>query len=783
MKSTPRFPFARASFVAAVASVLPFPSSSHAAPIPARSADAFVDSIGVCTHTGYGSTTTFSRNWDTGDPNQSIKSLLPELGIRHIRDGINYNAIGWKWDRFCDLYRATGIKAQLIMDDRTNDIPDPAFVDDLLTQFKTRSTVIGGQTISFLSTIEAVEGPNEFDINGPYVGTSNWVTPLTSYQQAIFQQVRGDSAFNTIPVVAPSMGNGNSLDLLAGMAPWLDRSNAHPYPGGVRPSLAGGIPAYRGDTSRVWPGKPLLASETGYHNALSDSSGHAPVSKKAAQKYHSRLLATHFKQNIDRTFLYQFIDLEANPSLNDREKHFGLVGVTDAALPPGSTPYTLYRKPTFYAIKNLITLLKEPGAQFTPDPLDYSLGGSTTDVQDLLLQKKSGEFYLVLWLEKDSYLNPLTTPAQALPGSDVNVPPQSVTVQFGQNVTSVIAYTPGAGTNTGNPTLGTQGTTLTISNNTVTVSVPDEIVLLKIVAQPPTLVANGELYFEAEEAFGQSQFSPFALGADITASGEKYITIPAGTGNGPTPTDTTAGQAQFSFRTTQAQDVSLWARCQAASVADDSFFVKLNGAYEVWDAVGNGTAAWVWKKFKTYNALAAGTYTLRFAHREDGPKLDQIALSSNPAFSPTLGPSQALYLEAEDAVGQACLKPATLEFSATASGQHALTVLNGVGTSTPSATSDGRAAYIFGTSQAATLYVWARVFAPTANDDSFFLQLDGGTWNTWALADNASWQWRKFGTAFSSVAAGNHTLALAWREDGTWVDQIVITTDVAFVPQ
>ena len=47
---------------------------------PARSADAFVDFVGVNTHVGYADTT-------YGDYEGILKPRLLELGVRHIRDG------------------------------------------------------------------------------------------------------------------------------------------------------------------------------------------------------------------------------------------------------------------------------------------------------------------------------------------------------------------------------------------------------------------------------------------------------------------------------------------------------------------------------------------------------------------------------------------------------------------------------------------------------------------------------------------------------------------------
>ena len=72
-----------------------------AAPVPAKSADSFVDSIGVNVHLTY----------DAYKDNGLIKSKLQELGIRHIRDGAYQESKFF--EQLKDLSK-TGIKATLI---------------------------------------------------------------------------------------------------------------------------------------------------------------------------------------------------------------------------------------------------------------------------------------------------------------------------------------------------------------------------------------------------------------------------------------------------------------------------------------------------------------------------------------------------------------------------------------------------------------------------------------------------------------------------------------------
>jgi hypothetical protein len=53
--------------------------------------------------------------------------------------------------------------------------------------------------------------------------------------------------------------------------------------------------------------------------------------------------------------------------------------------------------PAWYAMRNVIRILDDGDGGFSPGHLDYSLSGDTGDIKTLLLQKKDGTFYLLLW--------------------------------------------------------------------------------------------------------------------------------------------------------------------------------------------------------------------------------------------------------------------------------------------------------------------------------------------------------------------------------------------------
>jgi hypothetical protein len=103
----------------------------------------------------------------------------------------------------------------------------------------------------------------------------------------------------------------------------------------------------------------------------------------------------------------------------------------------------------------------------------------------------------------------------------------------------------------------------------------------------------------------------------------------------------------------------------------------------------------------------------------------------------------------------------------------------------------GRMTFNFSVPTAGMYKVWGRVQAPTNGDDSFWVIMDGGTpvnWNN--IPIGAAWHWDDVhnGAATGNplvtfnLTAGNHTLVIPYREDGTKLDKILITNDSAFVP-
>ena len=119
-------------------------------------------------------------------------------------------------------------------------------------------------------------------------------------------------------------------------------------------------------------------------------------------------------------------------------------------------------KPAYTAIKNLLSLLADPGSSYSPGSLNFSLSGTTGTIRQSLFQKRDGRFYLVLWNDVQTY------DVQAK--QDRSNAPVPVTVTFG-TAHNLSVYQP-----------YTQSAALSTSSNatSVVVNVPDHPLVIEI---------------------------------------------------------------------------------------------------------------------------------------------------------------------------------------------------------------------------------------------------------------------------------------------------------------
>jgi hypothetical protein len=149
------------------------------------------------------------------------------------------------------------------------------------------------------------------------------------------------------------------------------------------------------------------------------------------------------------------------------------------------------------------------------------------------------------------------------------------------------------------------------------------------------------IWIEAEEAgrdpFRGNTTSPMLIKDSAAASGGSYIVVEDSLDSKNSPP--ALGQACFRFGATGGT-YKVWGRVMAASVEDDSFWVRMDsGSWIKWNEIKLGSS-WHWDFVHNDVSTAAITFPLTaddhslcVAYRESGTKLDLLVIT-NEAFDP-----------------------------------------------------------------------------------------------------------------------------------------------------
>jgi len=427
MAPTPR-PSASAS-----APPSPSPSASASsnppvAPTPnpnAVAAQSFTDAVGVNVHLGYYGTPYDPSNLAT------IQAQFAQLGVKHLRDGmILGSSQAAQAPEFSQLATNDGIRFDFIM--------TPGATQAQVTQWLNAT----GNS----ATADACEYDNEYDISHPSSDT-NWPATDRANGVTVFNACKSIGA----SIYGPSMGGGTGgYSQVGDVSSYVDYSNIHDYFSWRNPGTGGwggpdafganyGSLAYNVNGAKVTaPSKPTVATETGYGQDFSSSGNYVP--DPVYQRYILRTFLEGYRSGIKRTYKYEYADLGANGGPT-----YGQFGLVDQ---------TLYRKPVFYALANLLALLKD-GAAPSAGYLNYAIAGGDANLHSLLFHKSDGTFDLVLWEETQEFTGDTTqiiSPAVA----------ENLTITFGTAPSSLTAYKIVDGGSVASTTL-TAGTSVPLS--------------------------------------------------------------------------------------------------------------------------------------------------------------------------------------------------------------------------------------------------------------------------------------------------------------------------------
>ena len=310
-------------------------------------------------------------------------NAMKDLGISWIRSRIhtgNKMQVAW-----INQLAANGIKTNGLID-----LPGKRDTPEMLV-----SLVASSMPGAMLS----LEGPNEWNLQGG----SNWVSELVAYQTRLWNAVKSNPVTRNLPVVAPALALRTGYSELGNRASILDWGNIHLYTNGY-------VPGFRSDDviagERIVCGsKPVIVSETGWHNL---ESWHGPqfyTPEDIAGTYAPRLLLEYFIRDVPRMAIYELVD---NPSANTVwEKHFGLLRGDFS------------RKPAFTSLANMYTIMTRPyrTTGSADRTVSFNFRGGPSDLRSALVNRGDGRLLLFLWRSQASIYDPPTrrrlTPAPA----------------------------------------------------------------------------------------------------------------------------------------------------------------------------------------------------------------------------------------------------------------------------------------------------------------------------------------------------------------------------------
>jgi hypothetical protein len=317
------------------------------------------------------------------------------LGVRNIRDG------GRNSSQILLINRQTGVRL------------------DLVGEGDLEATIKTGKALAASGALMAFEGPNEpnnFPItyNGQSGGGAGSWAPVAQFQEALYRTVKSDPDLQMYPVFAVSEAGAETdnvglqfLTIPTGAGAifpdgtrYADYANPHNYVTSTRkmyidnqawnaadPALAGPWDGLVGEYGVTWRNHfhgytseqlltlPRVTTETGW-DSVSDIGGERTQGTLLVNTY-----LAQFKRGWRYTFIYQ---------LRDGEGGTGNQGLFNS----NSTP-----KPAATYIHNLTTILADKTPAASLGTLNYSIIDEPATVHDLIIQKSTGTFELVVWDE------------------------------------------------------------------------------------------------------------------------------------------------------------------------------------------------------------------------------------------------------------------------------------------------------------------------------------------------------------------------------------------------
>lgn len=220
-----------------------------------------------------------------------------------------------------------------------------------------------------------------------------WAASARQFAKANHTRVRASPLLTRVPLVGPSVRAPYETALVGDLSAFADVGALNFWPGPGPPDL-GLLAQELAAQKQIFPGQPLIITQTGYHTAPLSISH---VSEAVQARYLLRLHLEAYGQGVVRTFANQLIDFDPNPAAPD-------AGI--GLLRRDGTP-----KPAYFALKALLAATADPGSSFAPGALRLVIESAEPDLRRALFQRRDGSFVLAVWLARASGDEPVRRPA------------------------------------------------------------------------------------------------------------------------------------------------------------------------------------------------------------------------------------------------------------------------------------------------------------------------------------------------------------------------------------
>ncbi len=263
--------------------------------------------------------------------------------------------------------------------------------------------------------IEGVNEPNHERSGG--APPSDWPERTVAVQKIIHDFVKATPQLAHVSVIGPSLhatvptAHQDHIRLgEVGVQNYMDYAGLHRYFGGRYPD-------YQVDERLSWIREsfgdvPTWVTETGYTNCVDNTTAHKPVPASVSAAY-GPLCMLEFAVRGCRSTRYELLDDPDAGAKDVIESNFGLWNT------PSLDPTTWTEKPEADVMRTFLATLQDPGASYTPAPLQLELT-APAGVSSLVVGKRDGSRKLLLWQSKGIF-DPNLQQAVSVPAVDVVV--------------------------------------------------------------------------------------------------------------------------------------------------------------------------------------------------------------------------------------------------------------------------------------------------------------------------------------------------------------------------